>query len=201
MTVIPVNLAVEDELSETVLRRLLEYTHRNYAIGVAYRRGGYGYLRRTIPGWNRAARGKPFIVLTDLDHYPCPAALIQEWLPEPQSPNLLLRIAVPEIEAWLLADRSNLASYLSVSPERVPVEPDSLSDAKASLVNIAARSRSREMKTRIAPKLGSTAKQGPDYNAALSNFARSQWDIDAARGNSPSLARTVARLGTFTPSW
>jgi hypothetical protein len=201
MMVIPVNLAVEDELSEVVLRRLLEYVDREYAVGVAYRRGGYGYLRGTIKGWNHAARGKPFIVLTDLDHYPCPAALMQEWLPEPKSPNLLLRIAVREVEAWLLADRTNLGRYLGISPVLVPIEPDSLRDPKASLVNLAARSRSRDVRTGIAPKPGSTAKQGRDYNASLSNFTRSHWDIDGARRSSPSLARTIARLRTFTPVW
>lgn len=201
MSVIPVNIAAEDALSETIVRRLLDYTDRNYAVGVAYGLRGYGYLRGTIRGWNRAARGKPFIVLTDLDRYPCPSALIHEWLPEPQSPNLLLRIAVREVEAWLLADRTNLAKYLSVSPTRVPIRPDSLEDAKASLVDLAANSRSRDIRTGIAPRPGSTAKQGPDYNASLSNFARTHWDIDAARLSSASLARTVERLGVFTPVW
>jgi len=201
MSMIPVNLAVEDALSETIVRRLLDYTDRSYAVGVAYGRRGYGYLRGTIRGWNRAASGIPFIVLTDLDHHLCPTALIQEWLPEPKSPNLLLRVAVREVEAWLLADRTNLANYLSVSPTRVPAEPDSLPDAKASLVDLAGRSRSREVRAGIAPKRGSTAKQGPDYNASLSDFARSHWNINAARLSSPSLARTIARLGVFTPVW
>jgi hypothetical protein len=201
MSLIPVDIAVEDALSETVVRRLLDYADRGYAVGVAYGRRGYGYLRSTIQGWNRAAKGKPFVVLTDLDRYPCPHALIEEWLPEPKHPNLLLRVAVREVESWLLADRINLARYLSISPNRVPVDPDSLIDAKASLVDLAGRSRSKDVRAGIAPKRGSTAKQGPDYNASLSDFASSTWDIDAARGNSPSLARTLARLGTFTPVW
>jgi hypothetical protein len=201
MSIIPVNLAVEDVLSETVARRLLANADRSYQVGVAYGRRGYGYLRGTIRGWNRAARGVPFIVLTDLDDYPCPTALIREWLPENKSPNLLLRVAVREVEAWLLADRMNLATYLSVSVTRVPLEPDSLADAKASLVELAGRSRSRDVRTGIAPKQGSTAKQGPDYNASLSDFARSRWNIEAARLSSPSLARTIARLSLFTPVW
>ena len=201
MSIIPVNIAVEDALSETVVRRLLDYADRGYAVGVAYGRRGYGYLRGTIRGWNRAARGVPFVVLTDLDRYPCPPALIREWLPEPQSPNLVLRVAVREVEAWLLADKMNLARYLSISAKRVPIEPDSLPDAKASLVDLAGRSRSRDVRGGIAPKQGSTAKQGPDYNASLSEFVRTHWDINAARLSSPSLARTISRLGAFTPVW
>ncbi|SPE41130.1 hypothetical protein SBA3_410042 [Candidatus Sulfopaludibacter sp. SbA3] len=71
--IIPVNLANEDELSEVVLRRLLDHVDRGFAIGAAYGRRGFGYLRSTIPNWNRAARQVPLIVLTDLDRHTCPA--------------------------------------------------------------------------------------------------------------------------------
>jgi len=56
MNPIPVNLAIEDELSETVLHRIIAHTGRGYAIGTAYGRGGFGYLKRTIHGWNRPPR-------------------------------------------------------------------------------------------------------------------------------------------------
>jgi hypothetical protein len=107
--IIPVNLATEDELSESVLRRLLAHADKGYSVGAAYGRRGFGYLRRTITGWNRAARFVPWVVLTDLDRGTCPAALIDEWLTEPKHPNLLLRVAVREVEAWLLADRSTFS--------------------------------------------------------------------------------------------
>jgi hypothetical protein len=77
---IPVNLATEDELSEITLYKVLSEIDR-YVIGTAYRLGGFGYLRRTIHGWNSAAKGVPFIVLTDLDTAECPARLINDWLP------------------------------------------------------------------------------------------------------------------------
>lgn len=198
---IPVNLAIEDVLSEAVLRRLLGHVDRDYAIGVAYGRAGFGYLKNTIHGWNRAARGVPFIVLTDLDQYSCPPALIGEWLAEPKSPNLLLRVAVREVESWLLADRANLAGYLGISPKRIPAEADLVADPKAALIELARTSRSRDIRIAVAPKKGSTARQGPEYNASLSAFVRLHWDIRSAQQNSPSLARTVARLNVYTPVW
>jgi len=201
MSVIPVNLATEDELSEAVLRRLLDHAARGYVVGSAYGRAGFGYLRNTIIGWNRAARGIPFIVLTDLDSYLCPAALISDWLTEPKHPNLILRVAVREVEAWLLADTLNLANYLGVPERIVPLDSDALRDAKGSLVELASRSRSTDVRARIAPRRGSTAKQGPDYNASLAKFVQTQWDVEAARSRSLSLSRTVAKLGTFTPAW
>jgi len=42
MSPIPVHLAVEDDLSEVVVRRLLFDVGRDYAIGTVFGRGGFG---------------------------------------------------------------------------------------------------------------------------------------------------------------
>ena len=201
MSTIPVHLAVEDELSEAVLRRLLKHTHRGYAVGTVYGRSGYGYLRSSIAGWNKAARGVPFVILTDLDRHPCPAALIGDWIPHHRHTNLLLRVAVREVESWVLADPANLSAFLRVNPNIIPPQPDSLPDPKKVLVDTANRSRSREVRRRVVPKPGSTAKQGPEYNACLIEFVQGTWSIDTAVAASPSLARTMARFLSYTPSW
>ena len=200
MNVVPVNLATEDELSEVVLLRILTGL-KQYVVGTAYRHGGFGYLKKTIAGWNRAAGSIPFIVLTDLDNCECPSTLIREWLDVPQHPNLLFRVAVREVEAWLLADRANLSRFLVVAQELVPINSDSLDDPKATLVNLARKSRSKVIRDRIVPKRNSTAKQGPDYNACLGSFVRDTWNIEAASTTSLSLARTVSRLRVFKPAW
>lgn len=200
MTPIPVNLATEDELSEITLLRVLASVKR-YAVGTAYRRGGFGYLRRTIHGWNSAASSIPFVVLTDLDICECPLRLISDWLHVPKHPNLLFRIAVREVESWLLADPENLAEFLGVNTALIPKNTDAIADPKAAIVSLARRSRSRALRDRIAPGKNSTAKQGPDYNGCLGSFVQEQWDPNAARRNSPSLARTVDRITSFTPVW
>ena len=201
MTPIPVNLAIEDELSEVVLRRLLAHAERGYAVGNAYGRSGYGYLKRTISGWNRAARSIPFVVLTDLDDNDCAATLIENWLTEPRHPNLIFRVAVREVESWLLAGKSELAKFLQCPERTIPDRPDALSDPKRSLVESARASRSAAIRSRLVPKKGSTAKQGPDYNACLGAFVRTHWVIGAAAANSPSLARAVRRFHAFDPAW
>jgi hypothetical protein len=198
---IPVNLATEDELSETVLRRLLDHAERGYAIGAAFGRRGFGYLRGSIANWNHAARFVPFVVLTDLDRRPCPAGLVKDWLGEAKHPNLLLRVAVREVEAWLLADRASIARFLHVSEKWVPLDPDGLSDPKAALIDASRRSRSEMIRERIAPKRGSTATQGREYNACLAEFVQTDWSIEEAASHSASLKRTVARLRSFTPVW
>ncbi|MGA3099430.1 MAG: hypothetical protein ABSF25_23500 [Bryobacteraceae bacterium] len=200
MSPIPINLATEDELSEATLLRILRDLDR-YVVGTPYRRGGFGYLRRTIHGWNSAARSIPFIVLTDLDVCECPASLIADWLTAPQHPNLLFRIAVREVESWLLADTVNLSRFLGVPEREMPSDCDNLADPKAEIIELARRSRIRAIRDGIVPKRGSTAKQGPDYNGLLGLFVRGGWDLKAAAAGSPSLARTICRLTVFNPAW
>jgi hypothetical protein len=201
MASIPINLAVEDDLSEVVLRMIIRHSSRDYHIGTAYGRTGFGYLRKTIAGWNAAARGIPFMILTDLDEYHCPPGLISDWLKVPIHSNLIFRVAVREVESWLLADPTNLARYLSVPTALVPPACDQIPDPKAALVSLARRSRSKDIRGRIVPRTGSTAKQGPDYNGCLTGFVQTTWDIDAASANSESLRRAVNRVAKFEPVW
>lgn len=202
MNIVPVHLAVEDQLSEAVLRTILKYSGRGYAIGTAYGRNGYGYLKRTIRGWNSAAKSRPFIVLTDLDDGECAPNLISEWLGTvPMHPNLIFRVAVREVESWLLGDRPNIAQYLGVAADLIPHAPDHLLDPKATLVKIAKSSRFSDVRARLVPKTGSTARQGPDYNGCLVEFVDRHWVIDEASSNSPSLKRAIDRLAVFEPKW
>jgi hypothetical protein len=201
MSPIPVNLAVEDELSETVLRTVIKFVDREYHIGTTYGRNGFGYLRKTVRGWNSAARGTPFVLLTDLDKNTCPPTLIQEWLGIPQHPNLIFRVAVREVEAWLLADSHNFASFLTVRQEIMPLDCDNLADPKEQLIRVARQARSRDIRNRIVPAPRSTAKQGPDYNGCLGAFVQDHWDISIASAASPSLRRALRKLRTFEPTW
>jgi hypothetical protein len=68
-------------------------------------------------------------------------------------------------------------------------------------MDIAARSKSREIRESIVPKRGSTATKGPDYNACLGQFVLHHWNARAAASESQSLRRAMARLEHFTPSW
>jgi hypothetical protein len=201
MTAIPINLAVEDLLSEVVLRTLLARSERDFAVGTVFNRGGFGYLRRTCPGWNNAAKGVPFLLLTDLDQYACPPALIDDWLPTRRHPNLIVRVAIREVESWILADSRNFSAFLGISRDAVPADPENLADAKQALVGLANRSRRTSTRTRLVPRIGSTAKQGPDYNQCLSEFVTRHWDEGEASASSPSLLGCIRALRVFRPTW
>lgn len=198
MSQILINLAVEDELSEAVLRRILVHTDRPFYVCTCYRKGGYDYLKRSISGFNKAARFIPYLVLTDLDQAQCPPVLIREWLNHPKHPNLLFRVAVREVEAWLLADGPGVARFLGIAPSLAPHSVETLPDPKQALINLARKSRRKALREAIVPPPDSTRKQGPDYNGALLPFVH-QWNIAEAIRNSPSLRRTVNVTLSFQP--
>src|SRR6266496_4963185 len=126
MVPIPLNLAVEDPLTESLFSKIFSSIPTVYAIRTIYNRGGYGYLKQNINGFNNAAKGVPFLVATDLDRYNCPADLIDEWLNRPKHDNLLLRVAVREAEAWVLADRENFAKFLGIRAALIPDDVEAL---------------------------------------------------------------------------
>ena len=186
---IPIYLAVEDDLSEWVARRALSTRPSDYAIGAVFSRGGFGYLKKQAPAFNNAAKGCPFLLLTDLDRCPCPPQLIEEWLGRPKHPHLLLRVAVREVESWLLGDPEGFSSFLGL---RAPFDldnPETLDDPKQELLKLAIKSPRRTIREALTWKDEATGRlsQGPDYNAPLAMFVTNDWNIDVARKRCRSL--------------
>ncbi len=198
---IPVNIAVEDELTESLLAKVLSVIPNRFATRTIYNRGGNGYLRRNANGFNLAARGVPFIVCTDLDTYDCPVALIQDWLLSPKHHNLLLRVAVREAEAWVLADKENFAGFLGIRSVKIPDDVENIRDAKRELIRLASGARNRRIREDICPPPRSTRAVGPNYNARLAVFVQNAWDPITAGQRATSLARTIDRLVQFRPVW
>jgi hypothetical protein len=83
--------------------------------GPVYGKNGKRHLRERITGYNNAACFSPWIVLLDLDHDSgCAPPLRNDWLGA-LAPFMCLRIAVRQVEAWLLADRDNISRRRSVT--------------------------------------------------------------------------------------
>ena len=202
MSPIPLHLVIEDELSEVVVRRVLADTDRGYVVGSAYGRSGFGYLRSTANNWNAAAAaGTPILLLTDLDRHVCAPDLISGWLDRRCHANFIFRVAVREVESWLLADREGVAQFLGINYVLVPDRPDLVSDPKQTLISLARRSRRRALRESIVPRQGSTAAQGPNYNGCLGEFVRNRWNPNAAKNRSPSLNRAWQRVMSFEPNF
>jgi hypothetical protein len=194
---IPIYLAVEDELSEWVARRALATQSPRFAVGPVFQRGGYGYLKKQAAAFNNAAKGCPFLVLTDLDEYACPPELIAEWLTVPKQRHFLLRVAVREVESWLLGDAPGLSQFLGLRQPIAVSQPEALEDPKRELLQASMKCPRRTMRDALVwhDEKSGRLFQGPDYNGALAPFVNGQWDIGSARQKCPSLESFLAALG------
>ncbi|MEG4030525.1 MULTISPECIES: hypothetical protein [unclassified Microcoleus] len=201
MTDIPINLVFEDALSEAVLKPMLKQSQRPFAVGQCLNQRGYGKIKKIISGLNYAAKGMPYLVLTDLDNAECPLVIISEWLTQPKHPNLLFRIAVKEVEAWLLAHREGFSQFLGISVDLIPGDADRIPDPKQLLINLAKKSKKRNLREAIVPDRNSTAKIGKDYNGQLIHFVNQSWQVASAQTNSPSLERAMNAIVNFQPTW
>jgi len=181
--------AAEGPTDEAVLKRLL--AEAGAVPGAVYGKNGKQRLKRDLRGYNHAARYAPWFVLVDLDQdAPCPSALREEWLPEP-APRMCFRIAVREVEAWLLADRERISAFLGVGTVKVPRDPETLEDPKRTLVDLARQSRRRDIREDMVPRPGSGRSVGPAYTSRMIEFAvdAGRWRPEVAAVNSRSLGR------------
>jgi hypothetical protein len=98
----------------------------------------------------------PVLLMTDLDHVECAPVLIDDWCGRhPLPKNMLFRVAVREVEAWLLADREGFSKYSGVPVEKIPRNPESLDDPKQMLMKLIRRYGYRKIKVEVLPDRGS----------------------------------------------
>lgn len=190
-----ISAAVEGSVDEAVVQRLILEAGGNP--GPVYGKNGKTSLRNKINGYNNAARHQPWIVLVDLNHDAnCAPDLCRDWLPA-QSQKLCFRVAVREVEAWLLADREHVAKFLSVPVSRIPVNPELEPDPKQLMVNLAAGSRRRDIRLDMVPRPGSGRAVGPAYPSRLIEFvnvSKTPWRPKVAVARSDSLRRCLECL-------
>lgn len=193
--VVAVSGAVEGLVDEAVVERLVEDV--GAFPGPVHGKNGKPRLRARINGYNDAARFSPWIVLVDLDQEAdCAPPLVRAWLPAP-APQMCFRVAVREVEAWLLADRARIARFLSVRAADVSGDPEALPDPKLALVDLARRSRRREIREDMVPRPGSGRAVGPVYTSRLIEFVTDRqrgWRPSIAARSADSLARCIQRL-------
>jgi hypothetical protein len=109
-----INIIIEDVLSEAVMRRLL--AHCRFQGNITFRNTrGNGAMKLSVDKYKAASRIVPHIILTDLDRIPCAPALLTAWRVDAVPPKMLFRVAVREVEAWLLSDRNGIATYLQTA--------------------------------------------------------------------------------------
>ena len=199
MSVSPViSAAVEGIVDEAVVRRLI--THVGGRPGDVYGKNGKKALLKKIAGYNNAARHAPWVVLVDLDlDADCAPPLTESWLPEPAS-RICFRIAVREIEAWLMGDAQTLSTYLSVAQSQISRVPESLEHPKDVMVNLARRSRRRDIRKDMVPRTNGGRPVGPAYSSRLAEYAENKWRPEVAAERSESLRRAICCLTRLVPA-
>jgi len=184
--------AVEGLLDEAVLRRLAAEVGAQVA--TIYGRQGKSHLRERLAGYNAAARLGPWVVLMDLDQdAECAPPLRSNWLPDP-APDMCFRVAVHEVEAWLLADRVAISALLGIPAARIPVNPDAEVNPKETMIRLARMSRHRGIVEDMVPRPGSGRAVGDAYTSRLVEFVQKRWRPRLAADCSDSLCRCLRRL-------
>ena len=187
-----INAAVEGPVDEAVAKRLIAFV--GGSPGAVFGKNGKSRLRTRIMGYNNAARRSPWVVLVDLNHdQECAPLLRSEWLPEPAG-KMCFRVAVHEVEAWLLADRKGIARFLGVPQSAVPRDPEAIDDPKKAMVDLAKSSSRRPIREDMSPREGSGRPVGPAYASRLMEFAGGAWSPEEAMNTSDSLRRCVECL-------
>ena len=184
-------------MSQAVAERLIAEYAPALELTQIFGLSGFGALKRKMPTFDKITQySEPILVITDLDSLQlCLLQFRLEWCQGLQMlPDFVFRIAVTEIESWLLADRRQIAQWLGVSESLVPRHPEAVPQPKECLVGLARRSRNRRLREAMVPKPSSTGTTGPGYNDCVSEFATLDWHPSIARTIAPSLNRAIIRI-------
>jgi hypothetical protein len=190
-----ISCVVEGFTDEAIVRRLVESAGGE--VGDVYGLRGKDYILTNISGYNSAARFAPWFVLIDMDADPRCVADYRDSTLAARSAMMMYRVAVRQVEAWLLADRIGCATFLGVPQGRIVAQPEQLSDPKAEVVRLARRSRTARVRDALVPKERSGRPVGRGYATEIAQFASTTWNPVTAARAAPSLSRCIRRLEEF----
>ena len=162
--------------------------------------GGKGNIDRDLAKYNAMGKSLPLLVVRDLDRdAKCAGELVSGMRRKPAR-WFRFRLAVRELESWVLADAVGLARFLGVEKKWIPEDPDSEADPTQSLLAVAGRAPA-QMRRKLLPEKGNTAVVGPLYEATLIEFGTRVWSAARASERSPSLRRARVALEILARDW
>ena len=188
----PIAIATEDQLSEAIALRLLADIPTPHFIQHSLGKKGNGYLSSKMESWHQMAQHQVMLVLTDLDRANCLVEFRNQWLIADPPQNLLLRIAVREVESWVLADHVAMRALIGAKGV-LPAAPDEFADPKQSLLKLA-KSAPKQIRQDLLKTIDGNFAPGLGYNARLTAWVHSEWNPQRASERSPSLARARLRI-------
>lgn len=192
-------VVIEGDTDEPVARKLVQ--DAGLEVLQVFDAGGKGSIDKWFVKYNQASLSCPWFVLRDLDRdASCAPGFLKKRKIE-QGLFMAFRLAVRELEAWLLADREGIAQFLAVPSSLVPRAPDEEPDPTLSLISLARRSKRRAIERALVPRPGDSAQVGPGYEAAIIDFGSNHWDLERACVCSPSLRKARSALHALSKRW
>jgi hypothetical protein len=192
-------IAAEDAALLSLAERILRSLDDQIPLDPEPALGGKINFKRNLPKLNnRAKAGRFCIALCDSDQDTfCPAQQIRNWIGVSQHHNLVVRLAVQEAEAWILADSDGFSDYFLVDRKRIysmAGTPESLRDPKKCLLQLVKSGRfpSSRKRDMLPDASAVSSKGGMLYNAEIKKFIASHWCPARAAVNAPSLQRAIA---------
>jgi hypothetical protein len=189
------SLVVEDVISRAVALKVIHESTREFRVTQVLGLRGKPDIQKKILEYNRSASQLPFVVIVDMDNDGCPPGMLARWFPSGVARKMMFRVAVREVESWILADRVAFAEYIGIRQDSISPDPDLLSDPKKEIFDLVRRSRKRNLKLDVLPR--DSASQGPAYNLRIGEFVHSKWRPAVARESSRSLERFIRALERF----
>lgn len=195
---------VEDQPSAEAVKKIVKVRNDKCDNTIFFRRGfpaimkGSGNIRKNAPSFLKMAQnGLYTFTITDLDTTECVPELIQNWFYQGSKSvalpkEVIFRVAIREIESWIIADRSAFAKFIEIPRANFPKCPDDLPDSKQYLLSLIRKKGRKKWHKEMLPK--GSAHIGPRYNEVLCDFVRNHWAPNRAADNSPSLKRTLTSL-------
>lgn len=160
--------------------------------------GGASAFRGKIEQMNTvAAKIMPVLMIADADQAPCPVIQRNAWFPRHASSRFVLRLAVREAEAWVLADRAGFAEFANISIDKLPPNPESILDPKQVVLNLIKGCKRRDLRDEMLPGKSDRSPVGLGYNVHLADFVGHYWRVERAVSCAPSLARAVSRIAAM----
>lgn len=190
---------IEGDTDEPVVRKLLG--DAGLDVAHVYDMGGKSQIDKRLKDFNDSAKGSPWFVLRDLDRDADCAPTFLRMVKLRKARWMVFRLAVRELEAWLLADHEGLSDFMKISPSLIPARPDAEAKPTQTLVNLARRSSKKAIVRAFVPRQGDTVSVGPEYESKIIEFGQEHWSLHRASKRSPSLSSARRALGDLAGEW
>ena len=159
----PINLVVEDELGEQMIRVLLCPKRTLFSNRSGLWKAWKRLLKKDIAGVSTTRQRAYRILFSPISMpEPCATFLIEDWFNCPiaeypkrrRNGNLLFRIAVHEVESWIMADRSPSPNFLAFRFIKFQLQTDDIPDPKKFLIRFSAIEPEKRSSRRFSSSSG-----------------------------------------------